>query len=90
MDEIRELASQVKIVRASPVNPTPPSPQYLAPLGYGVHEPHSIQSNLIEAGRQDWTANNPNIVFYNCETSSHYEFWCWKPRVAPEIRAENV
>jgi hypothetical protein len=103
IEELRELASQAKIVPAGPVTsitpphlyagpvtPTTPNHPYAGPLGYGVLEPHGIQSNLIETGRQDWTANNPDIVCYNCETPGHYESRCWKPRVAPEIRAENV
>jgi hypothetical protein len=90
IEELRELASQTKIVSTGPVTPTAPTHPSTGPLGYSIHEPHGIQSNLIETGRQDWTANNPSIVCYNCETPGHYESRYWKPRVAPEIRAENV
>jgi len=49
-----------------------------------------VNANLIEAGRPDWMAGNPDIVCYSCETPGHYESRCWKPRVSPEIRAEII
>jgi len=68
------------------------------PLGYGHAnlvesgqvESGPVNANLIEAGRPDWMAGNPDVVCYNCETPGHYESRCWKPRVSPEIRAENI
>jgi len=90
IEELRELASQSKIVPAGPVTPTTPTHPYTGPLGYGSHEHHGVQSNLIETGHQDRMATNPNIVCYNCEMPGHYESQCRKPRVAPEIRAENI
>jgi len=92
MEELRELASQVKISQATPSAPTPTIQPYVGLLGYGMLEPFPqvIQANLIETGRQEWTATNPNVICYNCDTPGHYESRCWKPRVPPEIRAENV
>jgi len=40
-------------------------------------------------GRRDWTAN-PDIICYNCGSTGHYESPCWRARVSPEIRAENI
>ena len=92
MKELRELASQVKISQAMPSAPTLTIQPYVRPLVYGMSEPlpQVIQANLIETGQQEWTATNPNVVCYNCDTRGHYESRCWKPRVPPEIRAENV
>jgi len=74
MEEMRELKMATRIDQ----------PPYQGPLGYGP-----AQTNLIEAGRPEWMAN-PEIICYNCEGAGHYESRCWKPRVHPEIRAENI
>jgi hypothetical protein len=83
MEEIRNLTAQARIGQQRP-----------GPLGYGVPgqipQVRNVQTaNLIENEGRDFTGNNP-IVCYNCETLGHPESRCWKPRLPPEIRAENV
>jgi len=75
LEEIQGQASTAPVAPASPANGNPPNvtPQYGPPLGYGATEQQTHPSNLIDAGRPDWTATNPNIICYNCETPGHYE-----------------
>ena len=80
----KKIAKETASLKTSKDSVEPPN-QYTGPLGWSLQD-----ANLIEAGRQEWTAHNPNVVCYNCETPGHYESRCWKPRVSPEIRAENV
>jgi hypothetical protein len=85
MDEFRELTSRTRLS-------SQPQP-YTGPLlGYGMSEPipQAIHANVIETGRQDRTANNPDVICYNCETPGHYESRCWRCRVSPEIRADDI
>ena len=75
-----------------PTVQVPTAQPYVKSLSYGVTAPvlPAVHSNLIETGRQETIANNPNIICYNCETPGDYESRCWKSRVDPEIRAEHV
>jgi len=92
LEEIQGQSSPATVAPVSPgnVNPLTMMPQYVPPLGCGATELQGHPSNLIEAGRPDWTVSNPNVVCYNYETPGHYESRCLRPRVAAEIHLEHI
>jgi hypothetical protein len=84
-EEIRGLTAHTKICQQV----------HTGPLGYDVpgsiHQVQTVQAaNIIENKGRGFTGSGNPIVCYNCETPGHPESRCWKSRVPPEIRAENV